>query len=100
MAVLAADLKGTGVTSNILVPGGVTNTALVGDHAGDRARMLQPEVMVPPLLWLVSDAAAEVNAKRFIGADWDASLPPAQAAEKAGAPIAWVGIARMPIEPK
>jgi len=29
MAVLAADLKGTGVTSNVLVPGGVTNT---GDH--------------------------------------------------------------------
>jgi hypothetical protein len=40
-----------------------------------------------------------VNGRRFIAADWDASLPPAQAAEKAGAPIAWMGIARMPIEP-
>jgi NAD(P)-dependent dehydrogenase (short-subunit alcohol dehydrogenase family) len=99
MAVLAADLAGTGVTSNVLVPGGVTNTALVGDHAGDRDRMLQPEVMVPPLLWLVSDAADGVNARRFIGADWDSSLPPDQAAAKAGAPIAWLGIARMPIEP-
>ena len=38
MAVLAADLKGTGVTSNVLVPGGVTNTGIVGDEAGDRAR--------------------------------------------------------------
>ena len=100
MAVLAADLEGTGVTSNVLVPGGTTNTPLVGDDAGDRSRMLQPEIMVPPLLWLVSDAADGVNARRFVAADWDASLPGAQAAEKAGTPIAWLGIARMPIEPK
>jgi NAD(P)-dependent dehydrogenase (short-subunit alcohol dehydrogenase family) len=99
MAVLAADLKGTGVTSNVLVPGGVTNTAIVGDEAGDRARMLQPEIMVPPLLWLISDAAAAVTARRFVAMDWDASLPGAQAAEKAGVPIAWLGIARMPVEP-
>jgi NAD(P)-dependent dehydrogenase (short-subunit alcohol dehydrogenase family) len=99
MAVLAADLQGTGVTSNVLVPGGVTNTPLVGDDAGDRAKMLQPAIMVPPLLWLVSSAADGVNARRFVAADWDASLPPAQAAEKAGTPIAWLGIARMPIEP-
>ena len=98
-AIMAADLAGTGVTANVLVPGGVTNTPLVGDEAGDRAKMLQPEIMVPPLLWLVSDAAAGVSARRFIAADWDPSLPPAQAAEKAGAPIAWLGIARMPIEP-
>jgi NAD(P)-dependent dehydrogenase (short-subunit alcohol dehydrogenase family) len=100
MAVLAADLEGSGVTSNVLVPGGVTNTPLVGNDAGDRNKMLQPEIMVPPLLWLVSDAAAGVNGRRFIAADWDRSLPEAQAAEKAGAPIAWRGIARMPIEPK
>jgi NAD(P)-dependent dehydrogenase (short-subunit alcohol dehydrogenase family) len=100
MAVLAADLAGTGVTANVLVPGGVTNTPLVGPNAGDRDRMLQPEIMVKPLLWLVSDAATGVTAKRFIAADWDASLPDAQAAEKAAAPIAWLGIARMPIEPR
>ena len=99
MAVLAADLKGTGVTSNVLVPGGVTNTGIVGDEAGDRNRMLQPEIMVPPLLWLISPDAANVTARRFVAMDWDASLPPAQAAEKAGVPIAWLGIARMPVEP-
>ena len=100
MAILAADLEGTGVTSNVLVPGGTTNTALVGNEAGDTAKMLQPEIMNPPLLWLLSAEAATVNARRFIAADWDTALPPAEAAEKAGAPIAWGGIARMPIEPK
>jgi NAD(P)-dependent dehydrogenase (short-subunit alcohol dehydrogenase family) len=99
MAVLSNDLTGTGVTANVLVPGGVTDTPLVGDDAGDRARMLRPEVMVPPLLYLVSDAAAGVNGRRFIGADWDATLPVEEAAEIAGAPIAWMSIARMPIEP-
>jgi NAD(P)-dependent dehydrogenase (short-subunit alcohol dehydrogenase family) len=98
-AIMAADLAGTGVTANVLVPGGVTNTPLVGDDAGDRGKMLQPDIMVPPLLWLVSDAAADVTAKRFVAADWDPSLSPAKAAEKAGVPIAWLGIARMPIEP-
>jgi NAD(P)-dependent dehydrogenase (short-subunit alcohol dehydrogenase family) len=99
MASLAADLQGTGVTSNVLVPGGVTNTPLVGEGAGDPAKMLQPEIMVPPLLWLVSDEAAGVNARRFVAMDWDKSLPGNQAAEKAGVPIAWLGIARMPVEP-
>jgi NAD(P)-dependent dehydrogenase (short-subunit alcohol dehydrogenase family) len=98
MAVLAADLAGTGVTSNVLVPGGVTDTPLVGE-GGDRAKMLQPDIMVPPLLYLVSAEAAAVNAQRFIAADWNTSLPAAQAAQGAGAPIAWLSIARMPIEP-
>jgi NAD(P)-dependent dehydrogenase (short-subunit alcohol dehydrogenase family) len=100
MAVLSGDLKNTAVTSNVLVPGGVTNTAIVGDNMGDRARMLQPEIMVPPLLFLVSDEAGRINGRRFVAADWDSTLPAAQAAEKAGAPIAWMSIARMPIEPR
>jgi NAD(P)-dependent dehydrogenase (short-subunit alcohol dehydrogenase family) len=99
MAVLAADLKGTGVTANVLVPGGVTNTALVGDDAGDRAKMLQPEIMVPPLLWLISEEAAGISGRRFIAADWNTGLPGVRAAEEAGAPVAWLSIARMPIEP-
>ena len=98
MAILAADLAGTGVTSNVLVPGGVTDTPLVG-NAPNREKMLQPAIMSPPLLWLLSDAARAVNGKRFIAADWDTALAPSAAAEKAGAPIAWLSIARMPIEP-
>jgi len=98
MAVLAADLAGSGVTSNVLVPGGVTDTPLVGD-APNREKMLRPAIMVPPLLWLLSDEARSVNGKRFIAADWDMTLPPEQAAEQAGGPIAWLSIARMPIEP-
>ena len=62
-------------------------------------RLLRPEIMAPPLLWLVSDAAAGVTGRRFLAAHWDTALPPAEAAEKCGAPIAWKSIATMPIEP-
>lgn len=100
-AVMAADLAGTGVTANILVPGGPTNTAFIPAAAGfDRSSMLQPDIMVAPLLWLVSEAASDTTARRFIAARWDASLPAAQAAEQAGAPVAWSGLGNQMIKPK
>ncbi len=99
-AIMAKDLEDSGVTVNVLVPGGVTNTAMVPPEAGfDRTQMIQPEIMAPPLVWLVSDAAAGVTGSRFLAVHWDAALMPAEAAEKAGAPVAWTGIATMPIEP-
>ena len=98
-AVMAKDLDGTGVTVNVLVPGGITNTPMVSESGFDRAKMIQPEVMAPPLLWLVSDVAGKVTGRRFLGVHWDPKLPPEQAAEKAGAPVAWTSIATMPITP-
>jgi NAD(P)-dependent dehydrogenase (short-subunit alcohol dehydrogenase family) len=98
-AIMAKDLDGTGVTVNVLVPGGITNTPMVSESGFDRAQMIQPEVMAPPLLWLVSDAAGKVTGRRFLGVHWDPQLPPEQAAEKAAAPVAWTGIATMPITP-
>ena len=99
-AIMAKDLDGTGVTVNVLVPGGVTNTPMISDEAGfERANLIQPEVMAPPLVWLVSDAAGKVTGRRFLAVHWDTGLPPEQAAEKAGAPVAWTSIATMPITP-
>src|ERR1700758_2705121 len=99
-AIMAKDLAGSGVTVNVLVPGGVTNTPMVPLEAGyDRAEMIQPAVMAPPLAWLVSDAAGAVTGRRFLAVHWDPNLPPEEAAEKAGAPVAWTEIATMPIEP-
>jgi NAD(P)-dependent dehydrogenase (short-subunit alcohol dehydrogenase family) len=99
-SVMAYDLEGTGVTANVLVPGGVTNTSMVPAESGfDRAKMLQPEIMAPPLQFLVSDAAARVNGQRFLAAHWDSALPPGEAAAKAGAPAAWRSIATLPIVP-
>jgi NAD(P)-dependent dehydrogenase (short-subunit alcohol dehydrogenase family) len=75
-AIMAKDLDGTGVTVNVLVPGGITNTPMVSESGFDRTKMIQPEVMVSPLLWLVSDTAASVTGRRFLGVHWDPELPP------------------------
>jgi NAD(P)-dependent dehydrogenase (short-subunit alcohol dehydrogenase family) len=100
-AIMAKDLAGSGVTVNVLVPGGVTNTGMVVAQSGfDRSKMIQPEVMAPPLVWLVSEAAGAITGKRFLAIDWDTALPPDQAAAKAAAPIAWEAIAAMPVEPE
>ncbi len=99
-AIIAADLEGTGVTANVLVPGGATNTSMVPPESGfAREKLLQPEVMVPPLLHLVSDAGSAINGRRFLAVHWDAKLPPGEAAAKAGAPAAWQALAVLPIVP-
>ena len=99
-AIMAKDLAGTGVTVNVLVPGGVTNTGMVPLEAGyARDEMIQPAIMAPPLEWLVSDAAAAITGRRFLAVHWNPDLPPEEAAAMAGAPVAWTDIATMPIEP-
>ena len=88
----AKDLDGTGVTANVLVPGGPTNTGFIPANAPfDRDSLVQPEVMVAPLLWLASEDSDGVTDCRFVGNDWDLALPPADAAEAARAPAAWPG---------
>jgi NAD(P)-dependent dehydrogenase (short-subunit alcohol dehydrogenase family) len=74
-AIMAKDLHGTGVTANVLVPGGITNALMVSESGFDRAKMIQPEVMAPPLLWLVSDDAGKVTGRRFLGVHWGRYRP-------------------------
>ena len=90
MATLAHDLAGTGVFANVLVPGGPVNTPAMPDVSGiDRSAFIQPEIMVPPLIWMLSDQAEGVNGRRFIATKWDASLPWEQASVASGNPVAW-----------
>jgi NAD(P)-dependent dehydrogenase (short-subunit alcohol dehydrogenase family) len=99
-SVMAADLEGTGVTVNVIIPGGAVNTPMIPAEAPfARDALLQPKVMLPPLLWLVSPAADQVTGKRFLGSSWDAALASDAAAEKAGAPIGWKALAVLPIRP-
>jgi gluconate 5-dehydrogenase len=66
--VMAADLAGTSVAANILLPGGPTATGMVPDDVDEevRARLLDPSVMGPPVVWLASPAAAGVHDERII----------------------------------
>ena len=99
----AAELEGTGVTANVLLPGGATDTASIpGGVPGKRAKpyvagseprgqeanvsgLLPPSIMGPPILWLASDDSNGVNGRRFNARDWGESMPPAEAARRAEA---------------
>lgn len=71
--VMAADLADTPITVNLLLPGGGTNTGMVPDGTPDeiRARLLDPAVMGPPIVWLASDAAAGVHDERIVATEFD-----------------------------
>jgi len=89
-AIWAQELKPNGITVNVLIPGGPTDTPFIDDGAGwDRTRMLKAEIMGPPARWLISDEAATFTGQRIIAANWDALLPGPQAAVKAGRAIGW-----------
>jgi NAD(P)-dependent dehydrogenase (short-subunit alcohol dehydrogenase family) len=84
----AKEVAGTGVTVNVLNPGAGAHTpgmaveASAMSRAGTLPRFVEPEEMVPPLLWLVSPDADAVNGYRFDALGWDASLSPRDAACK------------------
>jgi NAD(P)-dependent dehydrogenase (short-subunit alcohol dehydrogenase family) len=74
--VMAADLSGSSVTVNVLLPGGRgTLTGMVPDDvpAEVRARLQDPAVIGPPIVWLASDQAAGVHDQRIVATDFDAA---------------------------
>lgn len=86
----AKDAAGTGLTVNILNPGAMADTAGLAQeirdasHAGSGPILVQPADMVPPLLWLVSSEADQINGCRFDATTWDVSLAPGEAARRSG----------------
>ena len=90
--VWAKEVEGTGLTINIVNPGAGANTPGMAEemrtmsHEGRAPRLVEPEEMVPPLLYVVSREADGVNGWRFDANLWNASLPPAEAARRAGRP--------------
>jgi NAD(P)-dependent dehydrogenase (short-subunit alcohol dehydrogenase family) len=90
--VWAKEVEGTGLTINIVNPGAGANTPGMADEMrtmsreGRAPRLVEPEEMVPPLLYVVSREADNVNGWRFDANLWDPALSPAEAARRAGRP--------------
>ncbi|HEY2257956.1 MAG TPA: SDR family oxidoreductase [Variovorax sp.] len=94
-ACAAADLEGTGVTANVVVPGATTDTGMVPAHAPIvREKLQRPEVMVPPVLWLLSDLGADTTGMRFRANLWKTDVPVAEAFAAAGQPAGWAASAK------
>ena len=73
------DLEGTGVTVNALLPGGATATGMIPEGLSQAllAKLLNPDIMVAPLLWLVSGESDGVTGRRLVASLWDAARPEA-----------------------
>ncbi|MCO5396633.1 SDR family NAD(P)-dependent oxidoreductase [Ralstonia soli] len=88
--VMCQDLDGTGVTTNVLVPGGPVNTRMVPAECGFSTKeLIQPEQMLPPLLWLCSTEADKINGSRIVAQKWKEERDPSHNLREASAPIAW-----------
>lgn len=93
-AIWAQDLEGTGVTVNALLPGGASRTGMIPDGAPAELvrKLIEPEIMVAPLLWLVSDRASAVSGRRLDASRWDPGADPDAAAARACEPAGWAGV--------
>lgn len=92
----AKEAEGTGMTVNIVNPGAGANTPGMNQELKDWSRegkvprLVEPDEMVPPLLYVVSEAADKVNGYRFDALTWDPSLPPPVAARLNARPAGFV----------
>jgi NAD(P)-dependent dehydrogenase (short-subunit alcohol dehydrogenase family) len=69
--IMAADLRGTGVTVNLLLPGGATVTGMLPPGpVPEGMTILEPAVMGPPIVWLASPEAADVHDERIVAAEF------------------------------
>ena len=65
--VWAAELEGTGVTINMLAPGGATATGMIPEGAPPDIELLDPEIVVPAALAL---ARADRSGQRLLGTEF------------------------------
>ena len=79
--IMAADLLDSGVTVNMLLPGGATRTGMVpAERAASLPGLLEPEIMGPPIVWLASAEAGRVHDERIVAAEFPGWLRARQSA--------------------
>jgi NAD(P)-dependent dehydrogenase (short-subunit alcohol dehydrogenase family) len=98
-SVWATELAEFGITVNVLVPGGPTDTGLIAKESGwPRDRFLSPEVMETPARWLLSNDSNVVTGQRITAKNWDVSLPGSEAVLGCMRPIGWPELADKPAD--
>ena len=69
--IMAADLQDSGVTVNLLLPGGATATGMLPDDMPRSGAILEAAVMGRPIVWLASDDAVGVHGERIIAGEFE-----------------------------
>jgi 3-oxoacyl-[acyl-carrier protein] reductase len=92
----AKDLAGTGVTVNIVNPGGGANTPGMAEErraasrTGAMAKLVEPDEMVGPLVWVVSRAADAVTGWRVDANRWNPAAPAETNVKDSGRPAGFL----------
>ena len=70
--IMAADLAGTGIDVNLLLPGGATRTGMAPDSVPQDSQLtwLDPAIMGPPIVWLASPASDGITDQRIVATDF------------------------------
>lgn len=96
----ASELQGTGVTVNVLTPGGPVDTAfLPATTRLPREKLIQPHVMGPPIVWLMNDEANGFTNRRIVARHWAGPNVTRADAERMSAPAAWAGYGPQAVVP-
>jgi NAD(P)-dependent dehydrogenase (short-subunit alcohol dehydrogenase family) len=86
----AEEFAGTGVTVNVVLPGGPVDTPMIPPESGyERSTLIHPDVMGPPVVWLCTST---VTGKRVVAAQWTPDAPLA--------PAGWPGIGPEMLAPR
>lgn len=84
-AIWAQELSEARIRVNVLLPGGITRTGMLPDStpaevlARRQARLLQPEIMQAPAVFLASDASQALTGHRLTAREWSAENPQGRA---------------------
>jgi len=85
----AGELAGTGVTVNAIMPGGAADTRMIAPElVPDRSRLVDPAMMGPPIVWLLSDRSDGYTGYRITAERWN---PQASADENLATSAAQTG---------
>lgn len=72
--IMAADLQGTPIRVNILLPGGPSDTGMLPAELPPGVKPIQPAVMGLPIVWLASSQARDVHDERITATEFETWL--------------------------
>lgn len=78
----AQDLKDRGITVNEILPGGATLTGMIpkGFPKELKRKLLSPEAIIPPAVFLASDDGRRLTGRRIVATEWSPENPEGQPA--------------------